>query len=223
MAKLNLILRKLRKEANLTQEALGNILGVGKTTISMYENDNSTPNDDIKKQIAEYFNVSIDYLLGNSKYRNWEEEYDAKRVDPPLQAISETCTDYDNGITYINVYGEIPAGQPQEAVADIIDTIEIPTSWLRGGNQYIALYVRGDSMYPKIENGDIVIIKLQPTCESGDICACYTNGYDVTLKKVIKNSRNIILQPLNPSYEIKSYKPEEIQILGKVVELRRNI
>ncbi|MBD7912022.1 MULTISPECIES: helix-turn-helix domain-containing protein [Clostridium] len=64
-------LKELRKENNMTQSDLGKILGVGKTTISMYENGNSTPNDEIKIKIANYFNISLDYLLGKSEIRNY--------------------------------------------------------------------------------------------------------------------------------------------------------
>jgi transcriptional regulator with XRE-family HTH domain len=64
-------LKELRKSKNLNQAELGKILGVGKTTISMYENGNSTPNDEIKLKIAEYFNVSLDYLLGKTNIKNY--------------------------------------------------------------------------------------------------------------------------------------------------------
>ena len=60
----------LRKENNLTQTELGNILGLEKSTISMYENDRSTPNDEIKIAIAKYFGVTVDYLVGFSNIRN---------------------------------------------------------------------------------------------------------------------------------------------------------
>lgn len=65
-------LKDIRKANNLTQSELGKILGVGKTTISMYETGNSTPNDDIKLKISEYFNISIDYLLGLSDSKDIE-------------------------------------------------------------------------------------------------------------------------------------------------------
>ena len=59
-------IKNLRQNANITQSDLGNVLGVQKSTISMYENDNSSPDFNILKQIASYFNVSTDYLLGNN-------------------------------------------------------------------------------------------------------------------------------------------------------------
>ncbi len=54
----------LRKDANLSQEDLAKILHINKHSISSYERDKSEPPDAIKIRIAEYFNVSVDYLLG---------------------------------------------------------------------------------------------------------------------------------------------------------------
>lgn len=54
----------LRKDAGLTQDALADILKINKHSISSYERDKSEPPDVIKIEIARYFNVSVDYLLG---------------------------------------------------------------------------------------------------------------------------------------------------------------
>jgi transcriptional regulator with XRE-family HTH domain len=70
MSTLGQKIKSLRLEKKLTQEELGNILGLGKSSISMYENDKMSPDDDIKNKIADYFNVSIDYLLGRTDIRN---------------------------------------------------------------------------------------------------------------------------------------------------------
>ncbi|KQB77490.1 helix-turn-helix transcriptional regulator [Clostridium butyricum] len=82
-------LKQLRKSNNLTQTELGKILGVGKTTISMYETNNSTPNDEIKLKIAEYFNVSLDYLLGKTDIRNYTDDNNAT-------IALHSDTDYDD-------------------------------------------------------------------------------------------------------------------------------
>ena len=68
-------LSELRKDAGLTQDELGEILKVNKHSVSSYERDRSEPPDDVKIRIAEYFNVSTDYLLGltdepNPSYNN---------------------------------------------------------------------------------------------------------------------------------------------------------
>ena len=59
-------IKGLRKKAGLTQQELGDRFGVAKSTICQYENGNSTPNDDIKIAMANYFNVSMDYLMGKT-------------------------------------------------------------------------------------------------------------------------------------------------------------
>lgn len=74
MANLSERIKSLRKEYGMTQSELGKILGIGKTTISMYENGNSNPDDDLKQKIADYFNVSVDYLLGRSDIKKSAEE-----------------------------------------------------------------------------------------------------------------------------------------------------
>lgn len=86
-------LKELRKSKSLTQTDLGKILGVGKTTISMYETNNSTPNDEIKLKIAEFFDVSLDYLLGKSDYRKFNPENltdrDKKDIKKDLKDIMD--------------------------------------------------------------------------------------------------------------------------------------
>lgn len=81
-------LKELRKSNNLTQAELGKILGVGKTTVSMYETGNSTPSDEIKLKISEYFTVSLDYLLGKTDSKNYTE-------DPNITIALHSDTDYD--------------------------------------------------------------------------------------------------------------------------------
>lgn len=64
MSTLGERLKLIRKENNLTQEELGKIFGLTKYSISLYENNKTSPNDDFKAKIASYFNVSVDWLLG---------------------------------------------------------------------------------------------------------------------------------------------------------------
>ena len=81
-------------------------------------------------------------------------------------------------------------------------------------------------MSPEYRDNDVVIFKAQPTCESGDDCAVMVNGNDATFKRVFRNEKGIVLQPLNPAYEPMTYTNKEIdelpvRILGIVWELRR--
>ena len=70
MANFSERLTKLRMEKHLTQEKFANILGVSKSTVSMYENGNRTPSFEIEEKIADYFNVDLEFLRGRSETRN---------------------------------------------------------------------------------------------------------------------------------------------------------
>lgn len=85
-------LYELRKDAGLTQDELGSILKVNKHSISSYERDKSEPPDDIKISIAEYFHVSVDYLLGATNNPNsvtWEHNLLRLPSDFPQEELAE--------------------------------------------------------------------------------------------------------------------------------------
>ena len=126
----------------------------------------------------------------------------------------------------IPVLGTIPAGIPIEAIEDVLDWEEISIEMTRGGKEYFALQIRGDSMYPRYEDQDVVIFRKQDTCENGQDCAVMVNGDDATFKRVRISEKGVTLQPLNPKYEPKVYSNEEVldlpvRVIGVAVELRR--
>jgi len=59
-------IRELRKQKDLTMKDLGNQIGVSESTVSLYENEKRQPDQDTLLRIADYFQVSIDYLLGRT-------------------------------------------------------------------------------------------------------------------------------------------------------------
>ena len=125
----------------------------------------------------------------------------------------------------IPVLGYVAAGIPIEAITDILDYEEIDPSMIKDGSEYFALKIKGDSMEPKISNGDVVIVRKQEDCDSGQIAIVCVNGDQATCKKILKQSTGIMLVPFNPAYETVFYSNEDISeipitILGRVVELR---
>ena len=196
------ILRSLRKNNGKTQLELAKLLNVQKSTVSMYERNKRTPSPDVLMKYAKLFDVSLDYLLSN-----------------------ENTTENQDYIT-INIYGSIPAGIPIEAIEDISDTEDLSLKEYDRNKTYLGLKVDGDSMYPKYLDGDTIIIEKTPDCESGTDAAIYVNGYDVTLKTLIKNDDGTItLRPINPNYSPRTYGPDDdpVSVLGIVKEIRRKI
>ena len=196
------MLRSLRKSKGISMKKLGEYLGVSEGAISQYETGKREADYETVLKIAEYFGVTVDYLLrGGEQQKN----------------------------TVIPVLGTIPAGIPMEAIEDIIDYEEIPEAMCNGGKEYFGLLVKGDSMYPDYLDGDTVIVQKTPCCESGDVCVVYVNGYDATLKTVkFGEDGSLTIQPRNPEYPPRTFTPEEVanlpvSIAGVVVELRRKI
>ena len=167
---------------------------------------------------SEYFPVFANDLGTTVEYLTWQ-------TDDPNPVQTESVEKRKTAIR-IPVLGRVPAGIPLEAIEDIIDFEEIPADMVRGGSEYFGLRVSGDSMYPKYLEGDIIIVRRQGTCENGQDCVVYVNGYDATLKTVyLLDNGGIRLQPVNPQYAPKSYfvGDEPVSIAGVVVELRRKI
>lgn len=132
-----------------------------------------------------------------------------------------------NGGVRIPVYGKVAAGIPIEAITDIEDYEDISEEMARGG-EYFALRISGDSMEPKISNGDTVIVRRQPDCENGDIAIVLIDREDATCKRIKKMPSGIMLISDNPKYNPMVYTAREVQtlpvcILGKVVELRARL
>lgn len=157
-------------------------------------------------------------------------EYLLFETDNPSVMMSDSNVrgfSVERSVVQIKVYGTIPAGVPVEAVEDIIDTEEIPASWLSGDREYFALQVHGDSMYPQYLEGDVVIFLKTDTCETGDDCVVYVNGQDATLKRIKRyEDGSLSLCPLNTSYSPCTFTAKQVQELpitigGVAVELRR--
>ena len=116
----------------------------------------------------------------------------------------------------IPVLGDVAAGIPIEAIEDIIDYEEIDEDLARRG-EFFGLRIKGNSMSPRIQSGDVVIVRVQPDAE--------LNGDDACCKKLLKHADGITLLSFNQDYEPLSFNKQDIvslpvSIIGKVVELR---
>lgn len=193
-------LKKMRIEKNLTQTEIAKMIYISQPAYSKYEMGTASPNPETLKKLAEVLNVSVDYLIGNDV--------------PPERP----------GYVRIPVLGRVAAGIPIDAIEEVIDWEDISAE-AAGDGEYFGLQIKGQSMEPKISDGDVVIVRRQPDVDSGDIAVVLVNGNDATVKRIKKSPQGVTLIPSNPAYEPMYYSNEEIEslpvtILGKVVELR---
>lgn len=155
------------------------------------------------KKIANAMGMTINDLLIQSG--------DVKIED--LQFDNANIVDIPSNTVKIPVLGVIKAGIPIEAQQDIIDYVEIPKDWTKGGKEYYGLKISGDSMYPKYDNDDIVIFLKTNEVISGKDCAVMVNGFDATFKKVLFQNDSIVLQPYNSNYQVQIFNKEQIEQL----------
>ena len=195
-------IKMLRKSLGIKQIELCKKLGITQGALSGWENEKFEPDLNSIKKMANIFNVSIGYLLGGDE------------VNSVVQNSIKTP-----------VLGYVAAGIPIEAIEDIVDYEELDTKQFNPNYEYFGLKIKGDSMMPRMQNGDVVIVQKQSDVESGDIAIVCINGAEATCKQLKKHANGITLISFNTAYEPMFFTNQEIDdkpitVLGKVVELR---
>ena len=203
-------IKERREELGLTQEQIGARLKLNKSTIQRYETGKiNTIKLPIIQAIAECLSVNPMWIICKTDIKNIDINSKPEKGKP---------------IT-VPVLGSVAAGVPIEAIEDIVDYEELNPEQFNPSYDYFGLVIKGDSMQPRMQNGDVVIVRKQPTVETGDIAVVLVNGQDATVKKIRRREDGIELIPLNSNFEVMFYTNKEIQklpvtIIGKVVELR---
>lgn len=187
-------LKRILYERQLLQTDVAKRLGIAKTTVSMWCSGQSMPRGETMTQLLQVLGVSLDELTG------------ASQTAPAKGSVLR-----------VPILGRIPAGVPLEMIEDVEGYEEIP--WRPG--EFFGLRVRGSSMSPAIQDGDLVILKKQEDVESGQIAAVSIGGEDATLKKVQKVDGHVVLLPLNPAYDPMLFPASSVRILGLLVESKR--
>ena len=199
------VLKDLRKKAGLTQADFAKHFNIATGTIGMWETGKREPDSKTLIRIAEYFDVSVDYLLGNEKR--------------PARRPKTKKT--------IPVLGQIPAGIPIEAIEDVLDYEDLSEQEAADDFEYFGLRIKGNSMYPEYQDGDTIIVRRQETADTGDDAVVMVNGNDATFKRIKRSEDGIILMPINTTdfepifYSNAQIESLPIRVLGICVELRR--
>lgn len=187
-------------EKDKTQQDMCNDLGWKKGTVSAWVNGTRMPKMDKIDIMCKYFGCERDDLL-----------FDAREMKM-MRSVS------------IPVYARVAAGIPLEASEEIVDREEIPKKWTEFG-EYYGLRIRGDSMQPRIEEGDVVIVRKQSTADDGQTVIALVNGNDAVCKKLKVYKDGIALVSNNPMYAPMYFSTSDTQdipvrIIGRVVEIR---
>jgi len=202
-------IKAARKAAGMTQRQLASKIGVKNTSISNWEKNISRPDPDTIAKICGALEIDAGFL------------FDAEPGICNDKAQNPLGFEPMPNMTKIPLIGDIACGEPITAEENVIDHISVVERW----HANFALRCHGNSMEPKIHDGDIVAIRKQPTVENGQIAAVRI-GDEATLKKVYAYQDRMILQPINTSYEPIMLLREEMNttaIEGKAVGLCRDL
>ena len=212
---MNIFAKRLNaalEKNNMRPTDLAEKTGIGKSAISQYMSGAFKPKQVRTEKIANALGVSVAYLMG------WEDDCD--NVAFRTMNDSECCS--------YPIIGEVAAGYGSEAIEEETgDYEQIPLEWLRGHNpeNFFVLRVKGDSMYPDYQDGDLVLVHRQASVDSGAVGVVLYDDELATLKKIrYKNGENWVeLIPRNPEYSTKRIENEDLEQCRVLGEARRLI
>ena len=197
-------IRRIRQSKKISQAELAEAIGAAKQTIYKYEKGIITniPSDNIEA-IATALGVSPADIMG------WDEKSN----------IGDVVTDE---IRMIPVFENVSAGFGAYADSEVMDYVPL---FVRNPSEVpnlMGIRVRGDSMYPKIEDGDIIIVRKQTSVDSGSIAVILLDGEEGLVKKVEYGDDWIDLISINPEYKPRRFEGEEVtrlQVVGLVKQV----
>lgn len=190
---------QLLKMAGSTVYRVSKETGISASTFTDWKNGRSIPKADKLKKIADYFGVSLDYLMGGA---------------PELLPSQERK---------IPIIGEIRAGSPiitNEAL------LGYETASVEDTDEYFYLKVKGDSMKDiGMVHGSLVLFRKQQYADDGDVVACLVGGDSATVKRFRRSQKNVYLIPENEEYSpihltTDDFESGEARILGVAREIK---
>ena len=201
------------QKAGLSYNELSKLTNIPKSALQRYATGETEkiPIDRIET-ISKAVNVPAQYIMG------WTDDIKSKQ---PSNIIP---IDNDTEFVNIPVVGRVAAGVTCYADMDIVDYEPTSVDSITPGEEYVYLKVVGDSMYPKFEEGDLVLVRRQTSVDSGSYAVVIIDGEDGVIKKVVYGKDWIELQSVNPMYPPRLFEDADvlrISIYGLVKEIKR--
>jgi len=138
----------------------------------------------------------------------------------PLRPAGASVPSPANDVVDLPLHGRIAAGTPIEALQGT-ENLSVPAALLGPGEHY-ALEVAGDSMVEEgILDGDYALIRKTDTARDGEIVVALIDNEEATLKTFRREGQMIRLDPANRRYDAQRYRPDQVQIQGRLAGLLR--
>ena len=201
-------LRDARKAKRYSQTEVSRMLGITQQAVGKWETGRSTPDPQTVARLAEILDTTADALLG------------LQQAPTAAPAVGRNAfSRYTESL--VPVVGTVRAGYGALAFEEDYGK---EYASVKDPQNYFYLVVKGDSMEPRISDGDLALVHRQSTLENGDLgVLVYGSDGEGTLKKYIQRGNSVILHPFNPAYEelvIKGEELDHLYIAGQVVETK---
>ena len=184
-------------------------LGIAAGSVTKWKNG-AIPRGTTLAKIADHFGVTTDYLLG--------------KAPTPVPASNLTPLP-QRGMRIIPVYETVSAGFGAQAEDHVIDYLPCFILSESEAEDSIGIKVKGDSMYPKIEDGDIIRVVKQNSVESGQIAVVLVDD-EGFVKRVTYGHGFVELQSINPLYppmRFEGTEAERVRVIGLVRQIIKNV
>ena len=204
-------IKRIRLEHGLSQAELGKIAGVSDKAVSTWELGIKVPRMGAVEKMATYFGIAKSVIVDDAKPA--DPSASPTPIPPGFQPIPAMDT--------VPLVGRIACGTPITAEQNVECMVCVPSNW----RATFTLTCKGNSMEPRIHDGDLVAIRSQREVENGEIAAVRIDG-EATLKHVYLHDSFIELRPENPAFNSIILSREDMNnvvIEGKAVGLCRDI
>lgn len=192
-------------------EQVAAALDLPPSVINSWKNGN-VPKWGVLYNVAGYFNVPLADLIGTDM-----------RAEKPRKLAEERNTPK---VHMIPLYEDVSAGFGALAVDHVVEYVPLYFSTVYEAQESLCIKVRGDSMSPKIEDGDVILVHKQDSVESGSIAVVLVDGDNGLVKKVVYSDNWIELQSLNPLYIPMRFNGKDktaVRIVGAVKKIIKEI
>ena len=206
-------LKDERKKAGLSQKEFAEKLGLNARTYASYERGERDISTALLLNICKTLNISSDRLLGNQAHTAKPDPPNAVRLPQEI-------------VRMVPLYESVAAGFGAYADSSAVGIIPccIESDW--EAENSIGIKVKGDSMYPKIEDGDIVVVCKDMDYDDGQIVVARIDEDDAVVKRIHLYPTRLVLESINPEYQDRVFEREEmnrVHIEGVVRKIVKNV
>lgn len=200
-------LQSYMNQKGIDRYQLCEALGFKYSTVSEWLSANKYPRIDKIELLADYFGIKKSDLIEG---------------DAPNAEILST----GENIYMIPMFNSVSAGFGAYACSDVVDYIPLHITNPVDVPEMLCIKVKGNSMYPKIENGDIIVVRKQESVDSGSIAVVLVDGEEGFVKRIVYDADTIELQSINPEYAPKVFKGPDVlrvRVVGLVKQIIKTL